>query len=153
FQLCVGLFPEKFFPELIGMTLYLEWEATPTLTPTVRMLRGRGINPFFFQLHVAIDNISECHGALAKEVIKSFLQKAEEEGGNAEVQVLWQRIWNGYVTWATVGSIGYNSVARRLVLDRKRINIGTVEDPNCWPDLVGFAKNEMLRLVGRKAVE
>ena len=50
------MFPQEFFPELLGMTLYLEWEATPTLTPTVRMLRGRKINPHFYSLHVAIDN-------------------------------------------------------------------------------------------------
>ena len=44
FQLAVGQFPQAFFPELLGMTLYLEWEATPTLTPGVKMLAGRGVN-------------------------------------------------------------------------------------------------------------
>lgn len=64
FQMCVGLFPQEYFPELIGMTLFLEWEATPTMMPVARMLEGRGMNPLFYALHVAIDNISEGHGAL-----------------------------------------------------------------------------------------
>ena len=103
FQQCVGLFPQEFFPELLGMTLFLEWEATPILTPTVRMMRGRGIDPPFYQLHVAIDNISRGHGALAFEAIKIFLAEQRQEGGEDEVQKNWKRIWNGYVTWATAG--------------------------------------------------
>ena len=63
------------------MTLFLEWEATPTLTPTVRMMRGRSIDPLFYQLHVAIDNISRGHGALAFEAIKIFSLNSGKRGG------------------------------------------------------------------------
>ena len=41
FQLCVGLFPEDLLPELLGMTLYLEWEATPTMLPVATWVVDR----------------------------------------------------------------------------------------------------------------
>jgi hypothetical protein len=120
FQLCVGLFPEEFFPELLGMTLYLEWEATPTLTPQVRHLKRRRIDAHFYSLHVAIDNISVGHGALAKEAIKLYLAKAEDEGTG--VQELWERIWCGYVTWATAGNLGLDLLELCLLIDHKQID-------------------------------
>ncbi|MES0151777.1 LodA/GoxA family CTQ-dependent oxidase [Mesorhizobium sp. M0012] len=121
FQLAVGLFPEEFFPELLGMTLYLEWEATPTLTPNVRSLRQRGIDPHFYSLHVAIDNITAGHGFLAKEAIKLYLQRTELEGGS--VSDTWDRIWNGYVTWATAGDLGLDLLVLSMIIDQKQIDI------------------------------
>lgn len=123
FQLCVGLFPDEFFPELLGMTLYLEWEATPTLTPIVRLLEGRNIDPHFYSLHVAIDNITAGHGFLAKEAIKLYLAQQEAEVGKSGVQALWERIWNGYVTWATCGDLGADLVDLALAIDLKQIDL------------------------------
>jgi hypothetical protein len=123
FQLSVGLFPDEFFPELLGMTLYLEWEATPTLTPAVRMLQGRRIDPHFYSLHVAIDNITAGHGALAKDAIKLYLQKIEDEGGDVAVQDTWERIWRGYVTWATAGDLGAELQELSMILDHKKIDL------------------------------
>jgi hypothetical protein len=141
FQICVGLFPEDFLPELLGMTLYLEWEATPTLTPTVRMLRNRNISPHFYQLHVAIDNISAGHGALAKEAIELYLEQIGREGGDAQVQSQWRRIWNGYVTWATLGTFGSDLIKYLLQFDGK----GTPEQQK------EFARQRMIELVQKKA--
>ena len=151
FQMCIGVFPEEFFPELIGMTLFLEWEATPTLQPTVQMLRGRGMNPLFYSLHVAIDNISEGHGALAKEAVKIFLDEKREEGGDRAVQENWKRVWNGYVGWATAGFNGEGMAERRLLIDRKSINLGTPENPICYPDFKEYYKGRMISLIQRKA--
>lgn len=151
-QLSAGLFPEEFFPELLGMTLYLEWEATPTLTPTVRMLAGRRINPQFYRLHVAIDNISVGHGALAKEAVKIYLAAKREEGGDQPVQDHWKRIWNGYVTWATTGDFGPELMKRLLALDNKQINIDlTPSGPTCLPNLVEYRRERMRELIRRKA--
>lgn len=150
-QLCIGLFPQEFFPELLGMTLYLEWEATPSLTPKVRMLRGRGINPLFYALHVAIDNATAGHGALAKQAVKTFLEEQLQEGGADEMQRMWQRIWRGYVTWATVGKLGDEGAKRRLILDKKQVNVGTPEKPVCVPDLKAYYREQMLKVVRSKA--
>jgi len=151
FQQTIGLFPQTFFPELLGMTLFLEWEATPTLMPTAKMLEGRGINPLFYSLHVAIDNISEGHGALAKDAVKIYLDEKREEGGERAVQEHWVRIWNGYVGWATAGFNGAGMQERRLLLDKKRINVGTPETPECFPDFKGYYAERMKRLIERKS--
>ena len=37
------------------------------------------------------------------------------------------------------------------IIDKKRINIGTPEAPNCIPDLAGYFRDQMLALVRRKA--
>lgn len=152
FQLCVGQYPVEFFPELLGMTLHLEWEATPTLTPTVRLYKGRALNPHYYQLHVAIDNISVGHGALAKDAIKRYLARVRVEGGNTAVQAAWKRIWNGYVTWATLGGFGVEMIEMSLALDRKQINVSTdPKKPKCFPDLKDYFKRQMVELVRRKA--
>jgi heme oxygenase-like protein len=152
FQLSVGNFPEAFFPELLGMTLYLEWEATPTLTPTVRMFKRRAINPLFYRLHVAIDNISEGHGALAMESVKLYLQQKREEGGDKAVQQHWLRIRNGYITWATIGGLGAQLIERYLVIERKQLNISADSSKKvCWPDFKDYYRRQMIRLIERKA--
>jgi hypothetical protein len=148
FQLAVGLFPDEFFPELLGMTLYLEWEATPTLTPTVRHYKQRGIDPHFYSLHVAIDNITAGHGFLAKEAIKLYLQRTEREGGS--VPEAWNRIWNGYVTWATAGDLGLDLLELSMIIDHKQIDISypmeivtkTVLDPKAIIDRLRAAAKE-----------
>lgn len=152
FQLAVGNYPQAFFPELLGMTLYLEWEATPTLTAAVRMLARRGMNPLFYRLHVAIDNVSEGHGALAKEAVKLYLAETREEGGDKAVQEHWRRIRNGYITWATMGGLGRELIERFLVLERKQINISADSTKKvCWPDFKEYYRRQMVRLVERKA--
>jgi hypothetical protein len=35
-----------------------------------------------------------------------YLDQARARGGDAEVQRLWKRIWNGYVAFATTGTLG-----------------------------------------------
>jgi len=122
-QLAVGMFPDDYLPELLGMTLYLEWEATPTLTPIVKAYRNRNIDPHFYRMHVAIDNISAGHGALVKEAIEIYLQAREKEGGDAAVQDHWKRIWRGYVAWATAGFAGNELLERMMLVDRKTIYI------------------------------
>jgi hypothetical protein len=124
FELSVSLFPEDFFPEILGMTIYLEYTTTPDLTPAVRLYEGRRIDPQFWRLHVAIDNISAGHGAKAKEAIKLYLEQKDEEGGDKAVQEHWERIWRAYVTWATAGDLGRDLLERCLIIDRKQIDIG-----------------------------
>jgi hypothetical protein len=124
-ELAVGLFPEEFFPELLGMTLYLEWEATPTLRPVARSLELRGLDPQFYRMHAAIDNISVGHGALIKGAVKAYLEQRREEGGDEAVAAAWKRIWRGYVAWATAGGLSDEILERMLLIDRKAIYIRT----------------------------
>jgi L-Lysine epsilon oxidase N-terminal/Iron-containing redox enzyme len=123
FQLCVGRFPRRFLPEILGMTLYMEWEATPTSTPIANMMTKRRFEPLYYRMHAAIDNIESGHGALSKEAIKLYLEAKLKEGGDAVVQEHWERIWRGYVAWATLGNGADEIVERMLLVDRKQIHI------------------------------
>ncbi len=152
FQLSTGLFPGEFFPELLGMTLFLEWESTPTLAPMVRMLAARHINPHFYRIHVAVDNTVGGHGALAKEAVKLYLKQKREEGGERLVQASWRRIWRGYVTWATIGGLGGELAERLFAIDHKTINVSaTPGQRTLWPDLQRYHGQRMAALIQRKA--
>jgi hypothetical protein len=125
FQMCVGRFPRRFLPEILGMTLYMEWEATPTSMPIANMMASRGFEPLYYRMHAAIDNIDAGHGALCKEAIKLYLDAKLKEGGDTVVQEHWQRIWRGYVAWATLGNGFDEIVERMMIVDKKQIHIGS----------------------------
>ena len=123
FQFSIGLFPDRFLPELLGMTLFVEWEATPTMHAIARMMAARGIDPQYYRMHAAIDNIDVGHGAMAKEAIQLYLHEKFIEGGEACLQEHWQRIWRGYVAWATLGSGETEIIERMMLLDKKQIHL------------------------------
>lgn len=103
-ELAISQFTETFYPEIIGMTLQLEWEVL-ALWPTVKLLRNFGIDPHFYELHIGIDNAANGHGAKAKAAVERFLDDARKRGGDAEVQTLWRRIWTGYIAFAMTGNL------------------------------------------------
>jgi hypothetical protein len=103
FLLGIAQFTESYLPEILGMTLYLEWSSV-ALQGTVDVLNAFGIDPVYYRLHVAIDNAASGHGAIAKQAVELYLDQVRQSGG--DVQSIWQRIWNGYVTFATLGSLG-----------------------------------------------
>jgi hypothetical protein len=105
YELAISQFSQTFFPEILGMTLQLEWEVL-ALKPTIKLLEHFGIDAHFYELHVGIDNAAEGHGAKAREAVEWYLDQALARGGDAEVQRLWKRIWNGYVAFATTGTLG-----------------------------------------------
>jgi len=65
FQLAVSLFPRAFLPEILGMTLYLEW-TVPTCLPMVKRMVRHGLDPLFFRVHLGTDNVDTGHGLLAR---------------------------------------------------------------------------------------
>jgi hypothetical protein len=105
FILAISQFSQEFFPEILGMTLYLEWSSIG-LVPKVDQLKAFGIDPHFFVLHVGIDNTASGHGAIAKRAVQLYLDQLQQAEGQAAVQAAWQRIWNGYVAFGVLGSLG-----------------------------------------------
>src|SRR5262249_2895469 len=51
FELAISQHTEAFFPELIGMTLFLEWEVL-SLVPGIRGLDYLGVDSHFWKMHV-----------------------------------------------------------------------------------------------------
>ncbi len=105
FTLAISLFPDDFYPELLGMTLQLEWEAQ-SLVPVVDKLNAFGIDPIYYVLHVGIDNAASGHGAIAKKAVEMYLDFVRENDGEEAMQRVWKRIWNGYVAFGTIGTLG-----------------------------------------------
>jgi hypothetical protein len=104
FELVMSEFTKTFYPEILGMTLYLEWEVIG-LWPVIDRLDAWQIDAHFYRMHVGIDNAANGHGAKAREAVERYLDKVREEtGSEEEVQHQWRRIWTGYVAFATVGT-------------------------------------------------
>jgi Iron-containing redox enzyme len=116
FQLVVSQFPQDYFPELLGMTQYLEWSSVE-LRSQVLLNRHFGIDTRFYEMHVAIDNATAGHGAMAKRAVQGYLEQVRVDLGDEAMQAQWARIWTGYVAFATTGNLG-QQVADKL---RRRV--------------------------------
>jgi hypothetical protein len=102
FELAISKFTKDYLPELLGMTLYLEWEVL-SLVPGIGQLDYFGIDTQFYRMHVGIDNASDGHGAKARDAVIAYLDRVLEDGGTLAQQQQWRRIWTGFVAFATVG--------------------------------------------------
>jgi hypothetical protein len=105
FELVVSQFSELYFPEILGMTLWLEWEVLE-LKQTIKLYDYFGLNAQFHRLHVGIDNAADGHGAKVRQAVQLYLDQVRAESGEEAMQAHWSRIWNGYVTFRTVGNLG-----------------------------------------------
>ncbi|MBC2807007.1 iron-containing redox enzyme family protein [Rhizobium ruizarguesonis] len=101
FELAISKFTKDYLPEILGMTLYLEWEVL-SLVPIIRVYDYFGIDSQFYRMHVGIDNASDGHGAKARDAVIAYLDRVLEDGGESAQQEQWSRIWRGFVAFATV---------------------------------------------------
>ncbi len=100
----------EFIPEILGMTLFLEWEVL-SLVPGIKRLDYLGIDSHFYRMHVAIDNATEGHGYQAKRAVQLYLDRILKESGPDAMQQNWKRIWTGFVAFALGGSGIYSNDA------------------------------------------
>ena len=88
-QLALGLCAEEFLPEIIGFNL--GYEQLPLhLLITAYELSELGIDPYYFTLHVTIDNASSGHACKAAQSVLSLLPLGE---GRAD---FYRRVGEGY---------------------------------------------------------
>jgi hypothetical protein len=117
FELVISEFTRTFFPEILGMTLQLEWEVL-NLWPGIIRLEAWGIDTHFYRMHVGIDNAADGHGAKARQAVEMYLDRVREQTGSEdEVQKQWKRIWNGFVAFETVGTLTED--LQQLILERR----------------------------------
>ena len=105
FELAISQFSENYYPEIIGMTLQLEWSVVE-LKPTRDLLNYFGIDSHFYVMHIGIDNAVNGHGQRAAESIGIYLSNVRQNGGDAAAAKAWRRIWNGYVAFGNIGTFG-----------------------------------------------
>ena len=80
FQMAISQNSDRYFPEIIGMTLFLEWEVLE-LAQTIKKLDYHGINSQFWRMHVGIDNAVDGHGAKARNAVNVYLDNVLKESG------------------------------------------------------------------------
>lgn len=95
-QLLISLFPHEFLPEIIGFNLHFEAISTDTLKAT-RELKEVGIDPYYFLLHISIDNTHSGHSAIAIEVVCEYMRHILETEGQEAAQKAWGKLQAGYL--------------------------------------------------------
>jgi hypothetical protein len=104
FELAISQFSDDFYPELIGMTLYLELSVVELKT-TIALMEYYGFDPHYWEMHVGIDNPLTGHAAKAIRAIVLYLDNIRANAGGTEaMQEQWRRIWDGWVAFAIYGS-------------------------------------------------
>lgn len=100
-QLCMCLFPDRFYNEILGYNLAIEmFGAGEVRLHEIQKLRHHGFDPCYEQAHLTIDNFSAGHTRQAADIIVSYLDGIDRTLGDAVVQQEWRRIWRGYASFA-----------------------------------------------------
>ncbi|RGB41852.1 hypothetical protein C1646_751631 [Rhizophagus diaphanus] len=133
-SLCISQFSDLFFPEILGFTLLIEWTVLE-VAPNIKLFKYYGLNPHFYEMHVAIDNASSGHGANAKRAIELYLDHVRQNGGDDAVQEHWRRIWIGFASLWSAGTLARDF---EEMLYQKRIG---------KPDL----RQRMIKMIAHKA--
>ena len=94
------MFPKAFLPEIIGVNLAIELSGLGKgYMQIIDELRYWKMDPYFFTLHLTIDNIASGHTAVAMETVHLYLEQVLATQGKAAMQREWERIWVGYLAF------------------------------------------------------
>jgi hypothetical protein len=100
-QLCMALFPDTYFNEILGYNLAIEMFGLGELRlHEIQKLRHYGFDDCYEQVHLTIDNLSAGHSRQAADIIVSHLDEVRRTLGDAAVQREWRRVWRGYASLA-----------------------------------------------------
>ncbi|MGW7290778.1 iron-containing redox enzyme family protein [Streptomyces xiamenensis] len=100
-QLCMCLFPDRFYNEIIGYNLAIEMFGSGEMRlHEIQKLRHHGIDTCYEQAHLTIDNFSAGHAKQAADIIVSHLDGVRRILGEAAVAGEWRRVWRGYASFA-----------------------------------------------------
>lgn len=95
-QLLISLFPHEFLPEILGFNLHFEMLTYETLV-LVKELREVGFDPYYFTLHVTIDNADSGHTAMASRIVTEYLLSVAAEQGDTAASRAWKRVQAGFI--------------------------------------------------------
>ncbi|ABW12241.1 hypothetical protein Franean1_2818 [Parafrankia sp. EAN1pec] len=101
YQICLALFPDSYYPEILGYNLGMEMGGIGELgISEIRRLRHYGFDATYEATHLSIDNISSGHSRQAADIIVRYLDDVRRESGDAAVAARWRRVWRGYASFA-----------------------------------------------------
>ncbi|KAK4196664.1 hypothetical protein QBC40DRAFT_342561 [Triangularia verruculosa] len=94
-QLVISLFPHDFLPEILGYNVHFESIKLETLI-VARELRELGIDPYYFNLHVSIDNAHSGHTAMALHAAQQYLEVVGSNFGADRKRQACRRLYAGF---------------------------------------------------------
>lgn len=95
-QLLVSLFPHEFLPEILGFNLHFEGLTLETMKAATE-LEELGLNPYYFILHISIDNADSGHTAIAMQAVVKYIEHVRQKQGNHLAQQAWKRVQAGFI--------------------------------------------------------
>jgi hypothetical protein len=99
--LCMALFPDRYYNEILGYNLAIEMFGLGELRlHEVQKLNHYGFDDCYEQAHLTIDNISAGHSRQAADIIVAYLDEVRRVLGDAAVEREWRRVWRGYASLA-----------------------------------------------------
>lgn len=102
-QLCMALFPDTYFSEILGYNLAIEMFGLGELRlHEIQKLRHYGFDDCYEQAHLTIDNLSAGHSKQAADIIVTYLDEIRRAQGPEAVQREWRRVWRGYASLAYI---------------------------------------------------
>ena len=123
-QLLVSLFPSQFLPEILGFNLHFEAVSMDTLKAG-KELREVGIDPYYFILHISIDNADSGHTAIAIEVVCEYMDYIRRGEGEEAAQKAWEKLQAGYLL--SLGLPGTVCPSRRRPMDGSNVLLSPTE--------------------------
>jgi hypothetical protein len=100
-QLCMALFPDTYYNEILGYNLAIEMFGLGELRlHEIQKLNHYGFDDCYEQAHLTIDNISAGHSRQAADIIVAYLDEVRRVLGDAAVEPQWRRVWRGYASLA-----------------------------------------------------
>ncbi|MGW2662891.1 iron-containing redox enzyme family protein [Nocardia tengchongensis] len=116
YQLCLGLFPDSRYPEIVGFTLGVELFGLGELRMhEIQKMRHHGFDSCYEDAHLTIDNVSAGHARQAADIINDYLDSVERNAGSAAAEGEWRRVWRGYASFALFIE---SDLVRKLVVGR-----------------------------------
>lgn len=116
---------------------------------TAHELKELKIDPYYFVLHISIDNSHSGHSAMALLAVTDFIESAEKLHGSAAADRLWKRVQAGYVLADSVRTTP--KTFRELEAEK----ISPVPPPPFFAEGVPLARDKMAPLPaeGREVLE
>lgn len=126
--LSVSMFPKTFLPEIIGVNLAIELNGLGRdYMVMIDDLTYWKLDPYYFALHLTIDNMASGHTAVSIETVELYLDQVLATNGKEAVQREWERIWTGYLAFDRTQQRFTNSllwqVALRFVVPQMWCNL------------------------------
>ncbi|KAK2612470.1 hypothetical protein QQS21_001574 [Conoideocrella luteorostrata] len=134
-QLLISLFPNEFLPEILGFNMHFEMVTLETMK-AAHELKGLGMDPYYFLIHIAIDNADSGHTAMATHAVTRYLELVRQTEGETATQQAWRRVQAGYTLSERLGHCGCEPeapAASTMVMSGLKHTRHSLPDPSLDP--------------------